>query len=74
MNNNNQVIIDNLKKILKTKDLGEFLTDEFNRCINILSDNDTKEEEKYFIRIIAEDLISKTRDFPELSNSVNRRR
>ena len=66
--------VDKLNNLLITKDLGEYLTEEVNKYIAILNSDKVSEEDKHYTNIMAEDLISSTRDFPELVNSSSKGR
>lgn len=63
-----------LQKLLITKDLGEFLSNEATKYISILNSENTSYEDKHFTNILAEDFISKVRDFPEIISSSNKTR
>lgn len=67
MNENyNDKVISNLQKILDTKDLSDFLKEQFLGVLSILSDKNTTEEKKHFTRILAEQLISNARELPDI--------
>ena len=52
-----------LQKLLITK----YLANDATKYINILSSENASYEDKHFANILAEDLISKVRDFPEIN-------
>lgn len=63
-----------VEEIINTKDLGESLLNDANKFITILTDKNSSYEEKHFANVLAENLISITRDFPEIVNSTRRTR
>lgn len=69
--NYNASVIAKLQTILDTKDLSDYLKDQVLGFLCILTDENTNEEKKYFTQILAEDLISNTRDLPDIK-TVNK--
>ena len=69
--NYNASVIDKLQRILDTKDLSDYLKDQVLGFLCILTDENTTEEKKHFTQILAEDLISNTRDLPDIK-TVNK--
>ena len=69
--NYNASVIAKLLTILDTKDLSDYLKDQVLGFLCILTDENTTEEKKYFTQILAEDLISNTRDLPDIK-TVNK--
>lgn len=69
--NYNASVIAKLQTILDTKDLSDYLKDQVLGFLCILTDENTTEEKKYFTQILAEDLISNTRDLPDIK-TVNK--
>ena len=63
-----------LEEIINTKDLGESLLNDANRFVTILNDKNGSYEEKHFANVLAENLISITRDFPEIVSSTRKTR
>ena len=58
-----------LNDILNYKVLSQLLRDRIMGLLLILDDPNKSEKELHFARILAEDLISNTRDFPNISNT-----
>ena len=60
--------------IMLHKDLGEHLFNEAVSYFEIFDNPNSTYEEKHRASVLAENLLSKTRDFPEFVSSFNKRR
>lgn len=63
-----------LGKIMLTKDLGKVLFNEAAGYFETLDNPNSTYEEKHRASVLAEDLLSKTKDIPEFVSSINKGR
>lgn len=63
-----------LAEVITTKDLGAVLFYEAAEYFETLDNPNSTYEEKHRANVLAEDLLSKIRDFPDLTSSNGRRR
>lgn len=66
-------LADKLNETIVTKDLGENLTLQFHQLIDMLCDDVFSLEEKYQVSLLAEDILSKVRDFPDKLNGHSKK-
>lgn len=62
-----------LKEAIETKDLGESLTLRFYQLIDMLCDDVFSLDEKRGVAVLAEDMLSKIRDFPDKLNGHSKK-
>lgn len=60
-----------IEKVLNEKELGPELEEVFSYYLEVLKGNNS--EKKYYVSMLAEELISKVTDFPEKSMKRPRR-